>query len=252
MSTDSGSPPDMPAAPNLFTDSAPARVMVNGLTVRTAPSTSAAQLVFFGARVALNEGDRVFVLGGPVAADGYWWAMVGLAMDPNPKVPIPVAWVAVGTASDPWLVGQRSCPTPNLTTLSALPGIERVDCSYGTVAIMAHQSAESPDDGLGGACPISAGLPGWLMCDNINYNWVNADGGTDWQFLLHFNPASGIPETGLAPVGTVGQAYYITGHFDDPAAADCVTATDPGSTDAVSQWLTCASKFVVDSLRQVD
>lgn len=240
------------AAPPLWQDIGfLAKVTVNRLIVRTGPSISAPQLFLSGVPVVLNDGDHVLVVSTPHAADGYWWALVALEADPHVGQ-IPVASVAVGTQADPWLVYDRApCPHPTVASLGALPGIERIGCPYyPPIEISAHQASEPPEGGLGGLCHPGTQQPGWLVCDTINYNWVNADGGTDWQLLLHFDPASGIAPTGLAPAGTIGPVYDIVGHFEDPASDDCRTA-DPGSEEAISQYLTCDAKFVVDSLDEV-
>ena len=243
--------PDEP--PPLFQNSGLASVQVDGLAVRTEPSSSAPQLEVDGAPAHRDAGDRLFVLGGPVAADGYWWFEVALGTDAARVQPIPVGWVAAGTESDPWIVaGRGDCPEPDLAALSSLSGILRAGCyDSAPLTFTARQAALPPDGGLGGACETDPARPSWLMCDNINYSWVNADGGTDWDLLLHFDPARGIPETELAPVGSVGPPYRITGHFDDPAATGCVTVADASSAEGLSQWLTCAAMFVVDELELV-
>lgn len=247
-------PTEMPTAPPLFGNSSLARVMVDRLIVRTRPSTSAPQLVLGSTvPVALNTGDHVFVLSNGRAADGYWWFMVALEVNPLAWAEVPVAWVPSGTQADPWLVPDRApCPTPTLTSLSTLPGIERVGCDYVYIHFTAHQAAQPTEGELGVPCPPQPGLPAWLVCDNYRSdNWVNADGGTAWEFRLHFDPASGIAPIGFAPTGTIGPAYDITGHFGDAASDDCVTA-GWGSAEGQSQWITCAEKFVVDSLQLID
>jgi hypothetical protein len=49
-------------------------------------------------------------------------------------------------------------------------------------------------------------------------------------------------------MGTVGVPLRVTGHFRDPAADACVESDDPESAEAMSQWLTCAARFVVESV----
>ena len=63
--------------------------------------------------------------------------------------------------------------------------------------------------------------PEWLVCDNINYNYVNRDGGYDWELKLHFDPATGIAQTGLMKEAEANPLLRITGHFADPAAEQC-------------------------------
>jgi hypothetical protein len=232
-----------------------AQVGASTLNVRIAPSASATLLdppAYLGLTLPLPRDARVLVLGGPVQADGYTWYAVGLAQDPTlTSAEIQVGWVAGASGTTPWLVPDAAgCPTPGVAALGALAGIERVGC-FGASSLHfgAHQTAEPPDGGFGGACQPPAGQPGWLVCDNINHSWVNEDGGTTGLLLLHFDPATGITPTGLAPVNTTGPAYQITGHFDDQAANACGDTSDPTKLDQLSAWLTCASEFVVETLK---
>jgi hypothetical protein len=218
-----------------------------------APSISAPRLLDGDVPVRLDAGHRVLVLDGPVVSDDLRWFAIALEEDPSYySRPLTVAWVAGGTEADPWLDDDYTdvCPTqPTFADLVAMAGIMRLGCYHATsLSIDAYQAAESPEGGLGGACEVQPPSPRWLVCDNINYNWVNKDGGTDWLFLLHFDPAAGQSETGLAAAGSTGPALSITGHFDDVAAADCITDSDPESTAAMSQWLTCAARFVVETV----
>ncbi len=235
-----------------------AEVRVDSLNVRVSPSGSAGLLDvtdFPSASVPLARGDQVLVLDGPVEAEGYRWYAVGLRQDPNfAAAHLAVGWIAAGTPSNPWLApASVDCPAPDVTALSAMPAIVRLACYGGdSIGFSAYQAAEPAGGGLGGACLPPAGQPGWLVCDNIGYSWVNADGSSAWLLLLHFDPASGISPTGLADQGTVGPAYAITGHFDDPAAQACATSTsDPSDVTQLGAWLTCASKFVVETLQPV-
>ena len=88
--------------------------------------------------------------------------------------------------------------------------------------------------------------PSWLADPNI-VNYVSADG-TDKRFGLNVRipPSfSGRPDT--------GSAVGVRGHFDDPAAADCVVGLDPpwvggrprpGPASIARLW--CRQMFVVD------
>jgi hypothetical protein len=241
---------ETPAATNTpapaFAPLSLAVIAVSNLKVRTAPSTSAAEVT----GVDPKAGDAVLVVGGPVEAQGYRWYAVGFAQDPsNPAAAVPVGWIAAGTPADPWLEPDTgSCPQPAVTSLANLAGILRIGC-YRSDAFTfdAHEAQEPEGGGLGGACILPPSEPVWLACD-VNYSWVNADGGTAWLVQLHFDPATGIQPTPLAPAGTVGPALRITGHYNDPSAHDCVTASDPQSLDGLSQWLTCAQRLVVEKL----
>jgi len=164
--------------------------------------------------------------------------------------PVIVGWLASGTATEEWLVADDSpCQPATVTSLGEMSEIERIGCfDSSSLTIDARVAALPPDAGLGGACGFEAPLPNWLLCDNINYNWVNADGGPDWVLQLHFDPGTGVTATGLAGEGTTGPAIRIVGHYDDPASSSCIQGDGPTSLEAQSQRLTCAAKFVVESV----
>lgn len=166
-----------------------------------------------GGGAELDSGVYVLIVSEPVAADGTWWLMVTAEQDPRSSYETPlVGWIPVGTRSDPTLVEDYgACLGAGVDVLSRLSVALRIGC-FGSepVACKAHQAAQPAGDGLGGACGAPPGRPEWLLCDSINYSWVKADGGTDWTFLLHFDPKGGVPELDLAPAGTVGPAYWIT------------------------------------------
>jgi hypothetical protein len=230
-----------------------ARVTAVALNVRTGPTTSATRLNdVTGTPLSLAAGDYVLVLADPVWGGDNWWYLAGVPQDSGLyAAPIPVGWVAGGALPEPWLEPDSSaCPVATVTTLAELPAVERVGC-FGstTLTFQARIAAVPPDAGLGGSCDVEDTYPRWLMCDHINYNWINADGGTNWLLQLHFDPDTGVQPTGLADVGTTGQPVSVSGHFSDPAASDCVIDPDPSSLNGQSQWLTCATKFVVESVQ---
>jgi hypothetical protein len=230
----------------IFQNWALATVNVAGLNVRSAPGLHA-PLIRDGYR--LNIGDHVLVLSDARSADGMWWLTVAMQR-PGPLNPVRVGWAAAGTRQDPWIEEDNGwCRSaPSFEGLLALSGVERMGC-YGRapITIEAYQATLPPDAGLGGACDTIE--PTWLLCDHINYSWVNRAGGSDWEFLLHFNPATGIPETDLAPDGT-RRLLHITGHFDDEAATDCASETLT-ELDEYEAGLGCAVLFVVDQLELV-
>jgi hypothetical protein len=221
-------------------------VVPHDLELQVAASTSAATVTLDDHDVVLQAGQKVLVLSDPTSADGLWWLRV--AVDGTDRDSVLVGWVVAGTVDDARVTDATpSCPEPTLAMAGMTP-LERFGC-YRSQRITFTAYQASAVEGLGGACAFDAPAPpGWLMCDNINYNWVNSDGGTDWQFLLHFDPAVGIAPTGLA-MGTTGPELTITGHFNDPAAGDCVTESDPTSDLAKAQRLSCAVKFVVEAWR---
>ena len=216
------------------------------LDVRVEPGTSAALLDPMFLELPLPRGSRVLNLGDAINADGYLWYIVGIVADAG----APTGWVPSGPADDPWLrPDETECPPANMVALAALTPIERFGC-FGSrsLGIEARQMTLPEDAGLGGTCGDQGERPQWLVCDNINYNWVHVDGDPDQSLLLHFDPATGIEPTGLADQGTVGQLWTIQGHFGDPAASECASGLDPTSLEAQAARLECAVLFVVEDV----
>ena len=229
-----------------------ATVRVNGLNVRVAPGESEAlvpDVGWFdaGGVVRLNAGEHVLVMASADAGDGNQWVQIGAQRDARQN-PVAVGWAVAGTVDDPWVEEDNSwCPgaEPSFDELVGLTGVERMGC-YSSIPLTftARQATISPDAGLGGVCG-PAPVP-WLQCDNVNYSYVNRDGGYDWEFLLHFDPATGIVPTFLADAGESAR-YSITGHFNDPAATSC--GPNPSATNEdLALYLTCGTQFVVESL----
>lgn len=236
-----------------------ATVRVNGLNMRTGPGVAeplvgdeSGQFNDYGqfvegTVVRLNEGNSVLVMGFVESDDGRQWVQIA-AQQPGPHNPVAVGWAVAGTAADPWIEADHSsCPGsgPSFEALLRLSGLERMGC-YGRASLTftAHQATIAPDAGLGGVCGPEA-VP-WLQCDHVNYNWVNRDGGYDWEFLLHFDPAAGVAPTGLAREGE-SRLLSITGHFDDPQTTSC--APDPLVTNEdLARYWSCATAFVVEAI----
>ncbi len=229
-------------------------VLVNGLRVRTEPGSDAPPvLVPDGDRSVawvLNEGDQVLVTGGGRAVDGYqWWEVFG-ALDRSTMAPLR-GFVANGPPTDRWIqpANDLGClEEPTFADLVAMPPHLRLAC-YGSAPLtfVAYAWTVPEDAGLGGACFVEEPERqhvAWLLCDNINYAWVNATGNGDWTFLLHFNPLV-LPEPDWPDVE--GRRLTISGHFDDPASSDCGAGLDDPDEQSLAYW-TCAMLFVVDAL----
>ena len=243
LATDAGAPP-------VFQNWALATIRVNGLAVRQEPSTTAPVISnpVESEPVRLDAGDHVLVISDAREAGGLWWLRVVIGSRSTERVPI--GWAAAGTADDPWIEEDNSfCPEPTLEALIDLTGIERVGC-YGSAPITfdAYPAVLPPDAGLGGACRVeSEDAPRWLLCDHINYSWVNPGISRSWGFQLHWDPATGLDEVQLVPEGEPVPQLRITGHFDDPAAAACgLEAGDEPGAEAL-HWM-CAGLFVVETV----
>ena len=88
-----------------------AEVVTNDLVVRSLPEISDQSVIH---RARLDAGKRLFVLDGPVAADGYdWYRVQPFGRDANRGINWPPAgWVAAGSQQgEPWIVAHTvGCP----------------------------------------------------------------------------------------------------------------------------------------------
>lgn len=229
-----------------------ARVIADGLRVRSAPEVSAASERY---EPLLDTGTMLFVIDGPVAGSGYDWYEVAPLDDGSDFNEFRylgdlTGWVA-STARDgtPWIVGMRPvCPDPggffeDLDVLGRLGALTALSCYAGeSIEFRATEASVQFIDGYGG--PEDEPLPDpnyhppmWLL---LNFTfWAPpswADAGLRQGFETVFDPVhfpTGQPEL---PEDSV---WDVVGHFDDQAAADCAHG---------AVHLTCRTTFVVTSL----
>ena len=206
-----------------------ARITVAELNVRTAPSINAAQLMQYQGdapptpvRWGKRSGfDRVFILAGPVDADGYrWWQVGPTAYESNgvsypaPLAPVSeeIGWVAGGDGDRAWLVPTDECPVgpielADITLQKASWGV-RVGCFQGQVlTLRGWLTTLPPDDGSAG--PPVAGpaifpvVMGWYDDGNVN------------RLDFRLDPAMGMK------LPSPEQWVEVTGSFDHPTASQC-------------------------------
>lgn len=243
--------PDEAARPT-FDELSLVTVLVSGLDVHAdhAQSASVGVDAVDGTSVRVVAGDHLLVMSTATWGDDQWW--VQIATDRGHGA---IGWVQTGTLVDPDLRQDASrCPSgdPSFAQIVALTRIERRGCFGATpLTFDAYRATIRPDAGLGGACEPPPTSPSWLVCDNINYSYVNRDGGYDWTLLLHFDPETGVPQTGLADAGEAHPLLRIIGHFADPAADQCApksATTDEEAAGWGSRWLDCTTDFVVEKI----
>lgn len=197
-----------------------ARVVIPELNVRTGPSTSAPPLqeghadapptrVMFG---TASKIDDVYVLDGPIKADGFRWWLVApteylyygtsgdliTLPDPSPDQEH-TGWVADGQGSDAWLVPAESqCPRPPVETaeitLKAASWAVRFGCFSGQT--MTFRGWNDGGDAI---------FPG-------KRTWDDPDNHDRLDFRRY-------PSTLALPAA--GQWLEITGQFDHPSSTTC-------------------------------
>ena len=255
------SPNSSPSTAGIVIDGL-ARSTVDGLTVRTEPTTGAVALG------TIDKGQLGFVVAGPVSADGYaWYQLSGLGLPANtgceppaqttpfaPCSSIGLGWVAAGPPDgQPWLEATTlPCPASpmNVETLvtRGMTPLERLACYRSTpIRFRAWFPEIPPDAGLGGTCGAVAPNPAWLICQGLSYNnlVISESAGFEGAGVqISIDPASGVA---MPPRG---QWVEVVAHLDDPAARDCVPLGG-GEQDPVAVVLTCRSELVADSVNPV-
>lgn len=244
--------PSQQASPTTDTSPSPdaALILVDGLTVRSEPSQTAAAIPCDfndGMPVLLNAGAVVWILDGtPVEAEGYSWNHVVVNATypssslsgeaPCHEVPTLVGWVA-SPRDDPWLGTVDSCrgaPTEveELSELANEPLLALACFSQKSLTIEGWYP--TIPEGIGFSCP---GIePGWLTC-SLEAVQASADG---------IGIRVRVPPTLAMPAR--GGRIVVTGHFDDAAAASCVPA-DLQYVGQLQATFYCRTQFVLDAAR---
>ena len=171
----------------------------------------------------LSSGARVFIIGAPVAGEGYAWYRVAWVDGPLESGCVDacqrIGWVATPPSGEPWLEeAEVACGTPTtIHEIDALLPLERLSC-FG-----------SQDLTLTG--PVEAwGVTGCVFAPEYSPAWLIGSGcGGGVRFAGTTGPPIDFitaPESGLAEPPTPAGIRFI-GHFEDPAAPSC-RLVDPG------------------------
>jgi hypothetical protein len=195
---------------------------------------------------------RLFILSGPVAADGYeWYEIVTVDFPPGRSQPM-VGWVAVGSrALEPWVEplpfpGACSEMSPNADSWAEFGGVMAMHCNVqGTIEIHAFVDVLCDDGGSS-----IAGTPAWLA-GTFGGASLSDNGPLSAPGLpVRFHPDLVWPGEHLCQSGA-GAFYVVEGHFDDPASATCsfqdADAT-PSEVDPRIARFWCRTRFVITKL----
>jgi hypothetical protein len=200
------------------------RTVVPDLQARSAPSLGASSRKV---EPLLPQDSRLFVIAGPISADGFAWYQVLSFDGVFPGVWIPLA----GLDGTPWLEPDpQPCPTPPLdaTALGDLVPYGGLACYGGTnIQLMGDVHCE-----LGDVDRAYSG-PDWLRDDRSCT--IDLGGGETMEIFDGGIPGLTYPMT---------QRALVSGHFDDPKAASCVYALDPPAPDPATVVVNCRAMFV--------
>ena len=222
-----------------------AEVVTTDLVIRSGPGVAPESQIH---RPALGPGDLLYLVDGPVSADGFEWYLAdpyhalesGLGADT-----FGLGWVAAAdTTGEEWIVPtQPSCPSEaSLQSLSELWAPLRVAC-FADDTISLEGDVYCLDLGA----PVPNPHPAWLTWDRCHMLPHGAlppsAGGSNAGVAIHYPPDA----------ERLSGHLRITGHFDDPRAAECVfpIPTQPGDVYSLdlsnrSQQLSCRASLVID------
>lgn len=223
-------------------------VITTDLVMRTGPDVSDLSEIYPG---RLTAGDRLYIVEGPVTADGYDWVLADpYQIDFDAEAWLRFGWVAVADKTgEPWITAiEPECPrAPTITTLAELHGALRLYCFAGETLVLAGDVA-CHDLGP----PIPTASPAWLTWQGCNLNPPGA---------APYDPVGPGPHVGIGihyPPGTerLTGRLEITAHLDDNAASSCRLPVPTSSGDVYTQPLTdrevqlwCRASLVVDAAR---
>jgi hypothetical protein len=229
-----------------------AEVVTSDLVMRTAPGIVPESIVYPG---RLGPGDRLYLVKGPVPADGYDWylaapyeARVNEEGDASSTVWIRFGWVAAADKTgESWIMPiEPECPTQaTVDTLHELNAVLRLAC-FGDVPVSLEGTVSCQDLGP----PIPVPTPDWLTWDACYINPSDAspydpfEAGSRLGIPIHYPPDA---ERATGPLA-------ITGHFDDPRATQCLMFIPTEESGVYGQELQhqatqlgCRASLVVDS-----
>jgi hypothetical protein len=221
-----------------------AEVITNDLVVRSLPEISERSAID---EIRLNRGDGLllFVIDGPVAADGYDWYFVAPFQATMDDVAIPrprVGWVASGRGSERWIAPWSGvCPEPTVDALRMLPAFLKIACFGDRDLVLVGEL---------GVCSYvvpSTISPAWLSSEFCELHGEDQGYELIGPFLIHRESQDFEQRDGpRLPV-------QVTGAFDHPAAQSC--ERDPLEGEAAFSpemvVLGCRSAFVATLIEEL-
>jgi hypothetical protein len=218
-----------------------AEVIVTDLVMRSAPRIADDSEIL---PVGLSSGDIVFVADGPVAASNYQWYFVQAVITHTFGRNGPAGWVAASSRDGmAWMHAvEPICPDAPVTVPQLLGVASPLAC-YGGRTLSFRLDTGELFCGSGG--PGSNISPAWFS-EQTGCGFSDAEPGGAHAF--RFPPGVDDPWHGSeTPPPT--PPFQVNGHFDDPAARDCVQSPDaplPLTPDEVA--LACRMEFVVEGI----
>ena len=220
-----------------------AEVVVDSLRVRGLPSTADNSAKF---ERLLGRSDHVFIVDGPVPADGYDWYLVQAMVESGSEPGAPFGWVAAASRDgEPWIddVEETDCPgvPEDAIRLGAIPPEVLIHC-FGRAELSFEVAANIyclPDE-------VRQVEPAWF---GAGCGMLTGDACGSCGLAIAADPASGIE----IPREQSGR-WAVRGHVDDPAAGTCRAPTGGAADTQVPEQFgvhLCRTTFVLTSLTRL-
>ncbi|MEX0626599.1 MAG: hypothetical protein WD402_08640 [Chloroflexota bacterium] len=193
--------------------------------------------------------EHVYILEGPVEADGFeWYRVAPIDYESYTGIgPYFIGWMASGDGTDPWLIVENPCPEGPMTltdltyTSTTTDWATRLGCFRGQELTVSGWYPELPPDfETSGPCAADPAVA-YFFCNYaandirpIEMAFYDERNGNRLDFVV-------IPGSGIV-MPSRGQWIEISGHWDDPTSALCPTGGDVGA-------LSCRIQFVIRSVR---
>ncbi len=249
-------PSDPPPAPPLTSSllSGPlridglARVFADELRVRSAPGTGAESLIHVE---PLVKGDEVFVIAGPVPANGYRWWEVQVVRPEFGRG----GWIADASRDGEIWVSPASvdCPSdPSIADLDWLGGAGALVCYGGRELQVRAFRRQFCGDGMTNTSSGPEWIAGVFGGDSLFDREV--DWGDETAHEIYGRAHPSLLDSGCGGRNASGW-FDVTGHFDDPVSGDCrTTFEDPDTGEERHEepaWsiTRCRETFVYTQLR---
>jgi hypothetical protein len=210
-----------------------AQVITTDLVVRSLPEISDRSVMD---PMRLSMPMLLFILDGPVTADGYdWYPVVPFAWEISDIAHEGPGrgWVAAGSREgEAWIRPiAPDCPDPTVEALQWLTGLARLSC-FGTQPLTL--------EGVLTGCGTGSGAASWLggSCQLVPFGF-EPEGHVPSGMAVRFHPdGAGSPYDGTE------MAIRVVGQFDDPGAHECGEFADPPAAGILS----CRTEFVVTEI----
>jgi hypothetical protein len=232
-----------PALPAPIQTDAVAEVVTNDLIVRTAPGTDSSTSEIL--QPTLDAPQRLYVIDGPVTADGFDWYLVQpFGPDSQGHASARGGWLAVaGKDGEPWIApGRLACVQANdLYAIARTGDALRVAC-FGSETLALEGTFDSCS--IRGRVAASPDALAPVVCTILPDPY-------DPEIVPDLRPFTVWLQE--APSGIRrGELVRVEGHFDDPVAEAC--ATGPAADRQPNPELVvlaCRAQFIATALSPV-